>query len=73
MIWIKLKLSYHVIKSNDENFERSTSPMVHLGTYEFKDLNTGKLQLKNWLQMLTQKKFINCNISLLLLKNYVDF
>ena len=36
-----LELSEHVIEAFDGNFKGSTTPMVDLGTYEFKDLNTG--------------------------------
>ena len=32
--------------------------MVDLGTYEFKDLNTEKLNLKNVLRMLMSKKLL---------------
>ena len=36
-----LELSEHVIEAFDGNFKGSTTPMVDLGKYEFKDLNTG--------------------------------
>ena len=38
-----LKFSEHVIKSDDGPFNGSTTPMVDLGKYIFKDLNTGKI------------------------------
>ena len=38
---IYLKLSEHFIEEDDENFKASTTPMVDLGTYEFKYLNMG--------------------------------
>ena len=47
-----LKLSEHVIESDDGIFKGSTEPMVDLGTYELKKLNTGKLHLKNFYQFL---------------------
>ena len=40
---LNLKFSEHVIESDDGTFNRSTTPMVDLGTYVFKDLNTGKI------------------------------
>ena len=41
-----LKLSEHVIKEYYGPFDRSTTPIVDLGTYIFKDLNTGKITPK---------------------------
>ena len=38
---LNLRLSDHVIKSDDGPFKGSTAPMVDLGAYEFKYLNTG--------------------------------
>ena len=43
---MNLKHSEHVIKADDGTFKGSTTPMVHLDTYEFKDLNTGKIKPK---------------------------
>ena len=40
---LNLKLSEHVIESDDGPFKGYTTPMVHLDTYIFKDLNTGKI------------------------------
>ena len=40
---LNLKISDHVIKSNDGPFKGSKSPMIHMGTYEFYDLNTGNI------------------------------
>ena len=40
---LKLKLFEHVIKADDGTLKGSTPPMVDLGTYVFKDLNTGKI------------------------------
>ena len=62
---MNLKFSDHVIESDDELFQESTTPMVDLGTYELKDLNTRKLYLKNRLQMLMSKEYMNCKISIL--------
>ena len=39
---LNLKFSEHVIEADDGPFNGSTMPMVDLGTYIFKDLNTGK-------------------------------
>ena len=38
-----LKLSEHVIEGDDGTFNGSTTPMVDLGAYIFKCLNTGKI------------------------------
>ena len=38
-----LKLSEHVIEADDGPFKMSTTPMVDLGTYIFKILNTEKI------------------------------
>ena len=43
---LNLKSSDHVIKADDGTFKGSKTPMVDLGMYEFKDLNTGKITLK---------------------------
>ena len=40
---LNIKLSENVIESDDGPFNRSTTPMVDLGTYIFKYLNTGKI------------------------------
>ena len=49
---LNLKCSEHVIEADDGPFKGSTTPMVDLGAYVFKDLNTGKLHPKNCLLML---------------------
>ena len=41
IIGIKFKISDHVTKADDGTFKSSTAPMVDLGTYESKYLNTG--------------------------------
>ena len=41
-----LKFSKHVIESDDGPFKGSTTPMVDLGTYICKYLNTGKITPK---------------------------
>ena len=40
---INLKWYDHVIEADYGTFKGSTEPMVDLGTYEFKYLNTGKI------------------------------
>ena len=37
------KLSEHVIEADDGTFKGSTTPMVDLGKYGFKYLNTGNI------------------------------
>ena len=44
---LNLEFSDHVIEAYDGPLKGSTSLMVDLGTYEFKYLNTGKLEPKN--------------------------
>ena len=41
---LNLKWSEHIIESDDGTFKGFTTPMVDLGTYEFKYLNTGKIK-----------------------------
>ena len=41
---LNLELSDHVIKEDNVPFKGYTSPMVDLGTYGFKNLNTGKIK-----------------------------
>ena len=41
---LNLKFSEHVIESDGGPFNRSTTPMVDLGTYIFKYLNTGEIK-----------------------------
>ena len=40
---LNLKLSEHISEADDGPLKRSTTPMIELCTYEFKDLNTGKI------------------------------
>ena len=40
---LNLKLSDHIIEADDGPFKGSTAPMVDMGTYEFKDLETKKI------------------------------
>ena len=41
---LNLKLSDHIIEADGGPFKGSTTPMVDLGTYEFKNLNTVKIK-----------------------------
>ena len=41
-----LKFSDHVIEADDKPFKGYTTPMVDLGTYAFKNLNTGTIKPK---------------------------
>ena len=68
---LSLEFSEHVIEYDNETLKGSTIPMIYLGTYEFKDLNTGKLYLKNCLLTLTLKKYMSQNMNVPPLKNYV--
>ena len=38
---LNLKFSEHVIEADDVPFKGSSTPIVNLGTYIFKDLNEG--------------------------------
>ena len=40
---LNVKISEHVIKLDDGSFIGYTAPMVCLGAYVFKDLNTGEI------------------------------
>ena len=66
-----LKLSQHISEADDGTFKGSTTPMVDLGICVLKDLNTGKLYLKNRLPMLTSKKYMSQNMYTLPLNGYV--
>ena len=39
---LNVNFSNHVIKADDGPFKGSTTPLVYLDVYKFKDLNTGK-------------------------------
>ena len=41
---LNLKFSEHVMEEDDSPFTGSTAPMVDLGTYVCKELNTGKIK-----------------------------
>ena len=45
---LNLKISDHFIKADDGPFIGSNEPMVDLGKYIFKDLNTGKIKLEEY-------------------------
>ena len=40
---LNLKLSEHVIKSDDVTLKGSIAPMIDFCTYDFKDLNIGEI------------------------------
>ena len=40
---LNLRLDEHVIEADDGLFKGYTTPMIDLGTYEFNNLNTGKI------------------------------
>ena len=40
---LKSELYYHIIEADDGYFKGYKAPMVDLGTYEFKYLNTGNI------------------------------
>ena len=43
---LNLKFSNHITKANDAPFMGAMAPMVDLGAYIFKDLNTGKIKME---------------------------
>ena len=43
ILGLNLKCFDHAIEADYGTFKGSTSPMVDLGMYEFKDLNSGKV------------------------------
>ena len=43
LLGLNLKISKNAIELVDVYFKVSTSPMIDLGIYAFKDLNTGKI------------------------------
>ena len=42
-LWLNIKFSEQVIEEDDGPFNGSTTHVVHLGTYIYKDLNTRKI------------------------------
>ena len=66
-----LKFSDHVIQAYDWTFKGSTAPMVDMGTYEFKDLNTETITPEESFIMLTQKKYLNRNKNILILNDHM--
>ena len=68
LVW-NIEFSKHNIKADDGPLKVSSELMVDLGTYEFKYLNIGKINLKNWLWTLTQNNYINHNKYTLVLNN----
>ena len=68
---LNLKSSDHVIKVDDGPFKGSTTPMVYLVTYVYKDLNTGRLHTDNILLMVILRKYMSQDISVIPLYNYV--
>ena len=52
---LNLKLSNHIIEVDDEPFKVYTAPIVDLGTYQFTDLETSKITLKEF--------FINAQVT----------
>ena len=45
---LSIKFSEHIIKADDGHFKGSTTPMVDLGKYIFKDSNTEKITPEEW-------------------------
>ena len=68
---LNLEFSENVIEADYGNFKGSTTPMVDLGTYLFKYLNTGEITPEEVLQMLMLEKYMSQNIYVLPLNNYV--
>ena len=68
---LNLKFFNNAIEADDGPFIGSMEFMVDLGTYEFKDLKTGMITPDEFLQMITQKKYMNRNKSILMLNECV--
>ena len=47
------------------------APMVHLGTYGFKNVNTGKISSENLFMNAYTEEIYELEMSVLLLKDYV--
>ena len=67
VLGLNIKLLDHFIEENDGPVKASNAPMVDMGTYEFKDLNTGKITTEEFLQMFMQNKYMNRNKDVLLI------
>ena len=62
---LNLKISNHSIKYHDRPSIGATAPTVDLGRYVFKDLNTGKIKLKESLTDAYSENYISENIYVL--------
>ena len=70
---LNFKLSNQIIEADDGHFKGYMSPMVDLGMYEFKYFETGKLHPNNILRALTQIKYMNLKMYVLLLNNFMSY
>ena len=68
---LNLKYFNNSIEADDGPFIGFMESMVDLGTYQFKDLNTGMITPDEFLQIITQKKYMNRNKSILMLNDCV--
>ena len=68
---LDLKFSENIIEADNGPFNGTATPVVDLGTYIFKDLNTGKLHLNNCLRMITLNKYTSQNMYVLTLTDCV--
>ena len=59
LLLLNLKLSEHIIKSDDGPLKVSVAPVVDLGTHEFRNLNRGKITSKESLMKLQQVRTYN--------------
>ena len=66
---MNLKLSEQLIKADDGPFKGSTTPMADLGTYVFKDLNTGKITPEKLFTDAYVKEVMSQNMYIVLQNN----
>ena len=59
------------LRLNDENFKGSTAPMVDVGMYESKGLNTGEITPEESFTNTHAEKYMDHNKSILILNYYV--
>ena len=66
-----LYLSEKFIEADDGHFKGSTTPIIDLGTYIFKDLHRYKITPEFFKLMLTLKNYLSQNMYVLLRNEYV--
>ena len=70
---MNLKFSDHIIEAYDRPFKWYTTPIVDLGTYEFKNLSKGKITPEEFLLTFMLKKYMSRDMSVPPIKYCVQY